>query len=352
MWPGFFGSVDGRLVPSANQLPIDQRKRMDPVLDAVIFEELDDEKKWYDHLIQSIFPVDARYSLLTPFDEAVGVEDAKIYGTHARRNLKTGMFTQRVAQNNFKRVARLMMQDQDVFDYIKEALVVALKCQRKVPLPEGFLTRHKKNSSVKKVDDFSQLKFGNIVKLFFEPFYIDTDDWSMDFKTNGRLAFEDRFGTPGRLTYEIADTLESKSPEFKKLIEMECNQDFLKLLKKYEDPKLFEELQNKRIHFKERIDTIKQTPLIQRCVNCHSSPTSYDVPQISFENRGRLQQQLKKGGYKHGTLANEILHRIGPHANSNEQMPPQGLPTEQQRQDLVKYIKGLTEENARRTILQ
>lgn len=352
MWPGFFGSVDGKLVPSANHVSIDQRKRMDPILDAVIFEELDHELKWYGKLWETIFPSDARYALLTPFDKAVAEDDAKLYGTHARRELKTSMFTQRVAQNNFKRVARLMLEDRDVFDYIKEALVVSLNCKRTVKLPASFIERHKNNSSLNSFDNFSTLDFGAVLKLFFEPFFFDTDDWSMDFKTNGRLAFSDRFGTPGRNSFEFLAVLQTQSQEFKKLKEMNCNEDFLKLLKKYEDPQLFQELQNKRRHHKARIEAIKQAPLIQRCINCHSSPTTYDIPEIAFNDRARLQKQLTKGGYKHGNLASEILHRIGPHANSNEQMPPQGLPTEKQRQDLIVYIKGLMAEDLRRTTLQ
>lgn len=346
MWPGFYGSVDGKLVRSKNELSHDQLKRMDPSLDSIIFNELDSENKWFENFMATVFPFDSRYSILTPFDKDVAAVDARLFGTHARRPLRTVMFTQRIAQHNFKRVTRIMLEDAAVFDYLKEALVSVLHCPRRVQLPFHFIERHKQNSSVQSVDDIFALEFGSLIKLFFEPFYYDTDDWSMDFKTNGRLAFSHRFGTPGRPTYEISNILESKSKAFSQLKEMKCNKEFSDLLKKYEDPQIFEQLQQKRLAFKQRIEAVKQTPLIQRCINCHSSSSGrLDIPQIAFDDKEQLKQQLKRGGYKRGTLASEIFYRIGPHAEFDDQMPPQGLPPEQQRQDLINYINELKAEN-------
>jgi hypothetical protein len=347
MWPGFFGMTDGAPLTSEKQLTHAERERLDPILDAIILNETRHEDEWYTYFWSHIAPQDGRYAFLDPYNKELGAKDAKLYGSHAARDLKTTMFTQRIAQVNFRRVARLMTEDTVTFDYLKEALVGILSCGTR-KFPEEFLKWLHANSSIRKDANLLNLNLGDKIKLLFEPFYYDTDDWSMDFKTNARFAFANRFGTPGIPDKEMSEIIAQKSPSFRSLKGMACNPDFINLLKKYENIQTSVALQNRRSGFKDRIEAIKNTPLMNRCVRCHASPIDFDIPQISFDNATALQQQLHKGGYKRGRLFDEILYRIGVHATSDEQMPPQSQPTAKQREDLIKYLQGLMSERTDR----
>jgi hypothetical protein len=183
------------------------------------------------------------------------------------------------------------------------------------------------------------LNLDDQVRLLFEPFYFNTDDWSMDFKTDGRFAFASRFGTPGRPHYELMLAINSLSPAMAKI---SCRDpEFVKSLDKYNNLQRAIQLQEKRSGYKERLEKLKSAPLINRCISCHSSPSSRDVPQIPFENPSALKERLLETKYKQGTLLAEIIYRTGAHANSDEQMPPRGVPTEKQRDDLISYLKAL-----------
>ncbi len=347
MWPGFFGMTDGGTLKSEKHLTPEELKRLDPALDSVIINEARHEDEWYAYFWNHIASQDGRYAFLDPYVKEIGTQDTRLYGTHASRDLKTVMFTQRIAQVNFRRVARIMTDDTVAFDYLKEAVVGILHCGTRY-FPDEFLSWLHENSSIQKDANLLSLNLGDRIKFLFEPFYYDTDDWSMDFKTNARFAFSNRFGTPGRPEHEFSNSIANKSPAYGSLKGMGCNPDFKQLLKKYENIQTAVELQNRRIGFKDRIEKIKKAPLINRCVRCHASSNGFDIPQISFDNPVALQKELQLGGYKRGRLFEEILYRIGVHATSDEQMPPQSQPTAQQREDLIKYLKELMSERIHR----
>jgi hypothetical protein len=340
MWPGFFGMRDGPLLKSPKNFTDAEKSRLDPTLDEIILDEASHEDEWYNYFWKNIVPQDLRYSILDPYDNEISKKDEKLYGTHARREIKTSMFTQRIAQLNFRRVARLMTEDREVFNFLKEAIVTINHC-RATSLPEEFLNWLQKNSTIDETANFANLNIGDKIKFLFEPFYYDTDDWSMDFKTNGRFSFSSRFGTPGLPESEMAKAFAKKSPEYSALKNMNCNSEFIESLKKYQDLEKASTLQKKRLRFKNRIDAIKKTPLINRCIHCHASPSSFDIPKISFDNLTDLQTQLQQTGYKRGRLYDEILYRVGVHADSDEQMPPQSITTPQQRNDFILQLEEL-----------
>ncbi len=347
MWPGFFGMTDGRTLKSEKHMTSEELKRLDPVLDSIIINEARHEDEWYTYFWNHIASQDGRYVFLDPYVKEIGSQDARLYGTHAARDLKTVMFTQRIAQVNFRRVARLMTEDAVAFDYLKEALVGIMHCGTRY-FPEEFIKWLHQNSSVKKDANLLNLNLGDKIKFLFEPFYYDTDDWSLDFKTNARFAFANRFGTPGIPDHEMSEAIAKKSSAYLSLKGMGCNTEFTKLLKKYENVQTAVAFQNHRSSFKDRIEKIKKTPLINRCVRCHASSNGFEIPQISFDNPVALQQELHQGGYKRGRLFEEIIYRVGVHATSDEQMPPQSQPTAQQREDLINYLKDLMSERVDR----
>ncbi len=343
MWPGFYGMTDGGTLKSEKHMTDDEQERLDPVLDSIILNETRHEEEWYTYFWNHIASQDGRYAFLDPYNKDIGSQDGRLYGSHAARDLKTVMFTQRIAQVNFRRVARIMTEDTLAFDYLKEALMGILHCGTRY-FPNEFLSWLHKNSSIRKDANLLNLNLGDKIKILFEPFYYDTDDWSMDFKTNARFAFSNRFGTPGIPDNEFSESIANKSATYRALKGKGCNTDFIKLLKKYENIQASVALQNHRSGFKDRIEGIKKTPLIKRCVRCHASPSDFEIPQISFDNSIALQQQLHQGGYMRGRLFEEIIYRIGVHATSDEQMPPQAQPTAQQREDLIKYLRELMSE--------
>lgn len=343
MWPGFFGMTDGPPLKSEKHLTQAERERLDPSLDSIIFNETNHEEEWYNFFWSQIAPTDLRYSLLDLFNKDVGTQDAKLYGSHAARDLKTTMFTQRMAQVNFRRVARIMTDDKEVFNYLQEALIGVMRCGTR-HFPETFLNWLRENSSISQEKNLLNLDLGDRMKLLFEPFYYDTDDWSMDFKTNARFAFSNRFGTPGRPDHEFSEVIAKKSKSYAALKMLGCDSKFTKRLEKYQDLAKAQALRNQRIEFKDRIEAIKNTPLINRCIRCHASPNDLVIPQISFDQPSQLKQELLRTGFKRGRLYDEIIHRVGVHAASDEQMPPQGLPTAQQRDDLIQYLKSLINE--------
>ncbi len=348
MWPGFFGMTDGSTLKSEKHLTDTERDRLDPILDTIIINETNHEEEWYTDFWSHIAPLDGRYSQLDPFDEDVSAQDSNLYGTHASRELKTVMFTQRVAQINFRRVARLMTDDKETFDFLKEALVVILHCGTRYFPPE-FLSWLQKHSSLNEGQNLLNLNLGDKIKLIFEPFYYDTDDWSMDFKTNARFAFSNRFGTPGRPEHEMSEVVALKSREYAELKTLSCQPKFVNRLKKYANIQTALAVQSARSRFKERIESVKNAPLINRCIRCHAAPDDLTIPPIPFDDKLALQQELHRGGFKRGRLFEEILYRVGVHATSDEQMPPQTQPTAQQREDLIKYLRELMNESQGRS---
>lgn len=353
LWPGFYGSADSKLLNSSSQLSKSEKERLSDPKDSFILEEIDKEKVSYEFFWKSIQPENERYSLLTPHNPKLGLEDARVYGTHARLEIKNSLFTQRVTQYNFLRVARLMGEDQEFFAFFKDAVFATLKCSP-VILPDSLLQwlyansslprKNHENSQTTKDDSFfNLLELGDRLKLLFEPFYFETDDWSMDFKTDGRFAFSTRFGTPGLPEQEFKKAILLRYPEFSDYEELSClSKDEWEIrLGKYSDISQIQEAQRKREGFKRRIEAVKNTPLIQRCARCHVSPSSSDTPLISFGSELDLQKQLVQKGYPRGSLFDEIVYRIGDQPSSDEQMPPRGIATSELRNELIEYLKEL-----------
>ncbi len=342
-WPGFYGSVSGVFKTKLSKLTDNEADKIHVDKDALLLKEIPYEQKWYSQFMGIIRPNHPRYKVLEPYNKDQALVDAKIYGSHSAADLKTLMYTQRAAQLNFRRVARLMQEDEEVFEYLKEAIVALLNCSSN-KLPTDFAKWLFENSSFKGQGRTRPhvLNMGDQIRLLFEPFYFNTDDWSMDFKTDGRFAFSNRFGTPGRPHIELLLAINSLSPTMAKASSLSCRDpEFVRSLEKYYDLRTAIRLQEKRSGNKEKFEKLKNAPLINRCISCHASPSSRDVPHIPFDNPSELKKLLFEVKYKQGTLLDEIIYRTGAHANSDEQMPPRGIPTQKQRDDMISYLKSL-----------
>ena len=336
MWPGFYGSAGDRTFKSIKYLFPSMQEKMDPVSDAVMLQEIPLEEERYKQF-QELRLKHPRYQFLESYNKDLALEEAKLYGLHAKADLKTLMYTQRVAQINFRRVNRIIKEDTELFAFLKDAVVASLSCSSGV-LPEAFNQWLYENSSLAK-DDFSpdSLNLGDQIKLLFEPFYFDTDDWSMDFKTNAKFAFSNRFGTPGTPDIELFAALGGSD-----LGKIDCRSVKSSLrMKKYNNLDNARKIQQRRWAFKETIDKFKNSSLIQRCIACHVNKTTIDTPEIPFDNSVKLKNALTKVGFKRGTLLDEIMYRTGPHAESADQMPPRGIPTMQQQKELIDYLRSL-----------
>lgn len=339
MWPGFYGSTGEKNLNSFRELMPNMFSKMDPVNDGIMLEEIPLEKERYDRFL-SLRNQSSRYQLLDSFNAEQAASDAKLYGHHAKMELKTLMYTQRVAQINFRRVAKLMNEDKELFSFIKDALFASISCSPGV-LPDVFSEWLFENSSLKNNGaSLKVLELGDRIKLLFEPFYFDTDDWSMDFKTNAKFAFAHRFGTPGIPTREILKVI-SEVAGGSKVPTQDCRtMKRSPAMQKYSDLEIVKKIQQRRQSQKIAIESFKNRPLVQRCIGCHVNATS-GTPEIPFDNSEKLKNALRKVGFKRGTLFDEIIYRTGAHAESADQMPPRGTPTEQQRKELIEYLKSL-----------
>lgn len=175
----------------------------------------------------------------------------------------------------------------------------------------------------------------------FEPFGISTKDWSMDFMTNGLLAFRERFGTPSNTqdTFRAAFRMVSKT-QYKKYT---CAELGLKAEKGIEDlmrSELFKRLQEEKLERELKTNT----SILPRCVKCHQSDDAY-IPQIAFDKPEILKQQLvQKAMYSDRKLIDEVRYRLGNYAKDTERMPLGPPVTQKQRDDVISYLESLLAE--------
>lgn len=187
-------------------------------------------------------------------------------------------------------------------------------------VPEVQLKKNPKNLS-------------EILDILFTPFGIDTSDWSMDFQTAGKFSMRKngRFTTPGSssVTYLLKQQYKKEHPEG-----INCDEQAKKALEEISVFNL-KDLENIKNKF-----AVTPQPLINQCATCHS--TFLTAPYIPFNDELALKSALQESGFTRGTLLDEILFRIGPHATSIERMPANGyLPKESEVEILKKYLLEL-----------
>ncbi|MBY0384887.1 hypothetical protein K2X05_06985, partial [bacterium] len=188
----------------------------------------------------------------------------------------------------------------------------------------------------KAIEFYPNANFTDLVNMAIETFHVNTEDWSMDFKTGGRFAAFERFGLTNDPRPPLRAALErvfSTDPDFKNI---SCKEAEQKSLENFSDLK---KIQNFRSSM--QMDRPPARPLIQRCISCHVEDSGFVIPAIPFDSPEKLKNSLQRVGYKRGTLLQEIEYRTGAHAGVEDQMPPRGVASETQRKELIQYLKSL-----------
>ncbi len=326
IWPGAYSS----LAVGGHELFNPKSPKHDPVMthDAKI------ENEMYQLFLDDVAPSHPRYNLLKPMQlSRQGVYFPAIGTPKGAPNKFTTVFTDHLLNLNVLRIARLAKETKISKDYNK-VFYALTKCGR-LYLPNKIFNWHKRTIHQELEEKISTKQFAKAIELIFHPYGISTQDWSMDFGTGGRFAFNHRFGGPQFFKRTLKKALKFTMPEFKEktcveLKEEILNQDFTK---------------TQPLRAQRELDLLESknpdSSLISRCVSCHTS-YSFGAPHIPFDNESELSRALSKTGYPRGSLKSEIFYRIGTHAQFFERMPADGyLPTTDEINSLKDYLSNL-----------
>jgi hypothetical protein len=352
-WLGFYGSIDDSTSLMKSSF---LRKNIHDDERDLIVRELESEDAWYADFWSQIQPTHERYSLLAPV-ERVQQREATINGD----------LTNRLAALNYRRAARLMTENKDVFEFVKWTLWANSRCgdafyvsdevyewlKQTTPSPEvtdGLLayTPHVACNPLEGVcksqsqpqDQPLRLRNSHAINLLFEPFLVSTEDWSMDFKTQGRFAAFERFGLTNDPRPVIKKAFERYFFRDHDFSSLSCEELKEKSMENFGSLEKVMAFRNQRQQ--QAPPAATQKPLIQRCISCHVDEAGLGgIPEIPFDNPERLKNLLHQGAYKRGTLLSEILYRTGAHAEQIDQMPPRGIPSSEQREGLIRYLQSL-----------
>lgn len=361
VWSGFYGSLDDNTELFKNGF--EREPGFDPILDQVLVQEITSEAQWLLNFRALIQPTDARYSLLS-------TSTINEYGT--RESTLNGDLTNRLAVLNFKRVARLIRtQPKEIYEFAKWAVWAHASCSMTLYMKEDVFewlyaqapnkdnARRKGRSSVsapypcrKRIEginidvdctppDYKDADSTDVINALFESVGVSTEDWSMDFKTDGaRFAAFERFGVTNDPRPPWIEAIKHELNKDPELANADCAQAKKESIKRFSN---LAEVQAKVAALRAQHPTPSAAPLISRCISCHSNTliSRDDAPSIPFDEPRQLKSYLNKEGYKRGSLLNEIRYRIGPHATEDEQMPKGGVPTSQQKEEFLKYLEGL-----------
>lgn len=293
------------------------------------------ENEMYEKFLNEVAPLHERYKDLKPMEKSdrFGTYFPATF-TQSKINRMTTNLTEALARLNISRILRLM-EESPHFEAYKEAVYGGLGCGE-IFLDMEISDWHKEQSSLnpKRHPNIKQFKTHEMIEFFFEPYNVDTSDWSMDFGTGGKFAFSSRFGTPTNFRFPFNKAFKKKFG----LEEKSC--DELKEIA----------LQKTRFYWeKEKASVASNKPLrknlIQRCAGCHSNYGAFGAPYIPFNDESKLKEKLNnKELYPNGLLLDEIKHRMGALATFDERMPADGyLPKQEELNELLDYLESLIE---------
>ncbi len=180
------------------------------------------------------------------------------------------------------------------------------------------------------------------LEILLQPLGIQTDDLSMDFRTNGRFSFDDRFTSPHSASThlrEAAMIVFAGEPA----VQLDCKQ-----LKEAAEKSLLEfesrgELDRILSQTQNAIYAPPTRRLVSRCIACHVNYEDGVAPSIPFDDFSRLKLLLSENKFPRGTLFQEILYRTSDHAPLRDQMPPAGQVDRRLRDEFITSIEALLE---------
>lgn len=355
-WPGAYASVDGVLKPVlkpdyeayiSGDKPLSSTLRSFLPQDQILIEEQSLEQKNLQKFFSEIKPQHSRYKFLAEFS--------------VRKPLS---LTKMTVILNMRRVARLIKEElgslfQDykyvvlgLGDYVSPLSSKQLQFAcGDLYLPKSVyadyvsrglrLRSHPEKKYIRPQNTY-RWSFGLAAgfDILFLPLGIQTDDWSMDFRTEGRFAAEDRFTSPHDSRAHFRDAMEIVY-QGDSALKMNCKELQLASEQSVDDLKNRGELDRALdSHLQLKLQSAR--PLVQRCIGCHVQyEDGGQAPSIPFDNLDQLEPLLRQNKYKRGTLFDEILFRTSDHAPLREQMPPAGFTDRQQRDEFIERLRKL-----------
>jgi hypothetical protein len=179
------------------------------------------------------------------------------------------------------------------------------------------------------------------IDILLMPLGIQTDDLSMDFHTDGRFSFQDRFTSPhdsAEHFREAAMLVYADDPS----ITMKCEELETAAEKSLSEFESKGGLDKALLRSEEDIEKKIGRPLIQRCISCHVNyEDGGQAPMIPFDDFSKLKPLLSGKKYLRGNLFDEILFRTSDHAPLNQLMPPAGRVDRRLRDDFINSIEEL-----------
>lgn len=195
---------------------------------------------------------------------------------------------------------------------------------------------------------YFQLDLGAALDILLMPTGVLTEDWSMDFKTNGRFSFgsSGRFASPNDAKSDYISSFYEAMSSSSEIQFMSCEELQSKSEERFLQLEKSGRLEALLSRSEELWQQRRKRPLMDRCVACHVNfEDGLDAPMIPFDNPIRLSKELSKAGYKRGTLLDEIRYRLSDHVPSHLQMPPAGVRSVEERARFIKEMTQLMNEN-------
>jgi hypothetical protein len=357
-WPGAYASLDSEIRPLLYEryqaYLSGQRQRLPRPMerflpqDLFLAEEQGQEQSQLERFESLVKEGHPRYQHLGPFNVRSPLNLTKATTTY-----------------NMRRLARLAREElgEELFSVYKYALLGLGDAQgmvnsRRLPFACGQLylpdtikqthieqalqTRHYEPNLYIKPERAMRWKVDLAAGLdiLLAPLGIDTTDWSMDFRTQGRFSFRNRYTSPHHSPTHWRDAMEIVY-DADPALQLNCQQ-----LSEHSEQALAEYYRQRDsteiLNGRPMQSSSPSQPLIRRCISCHVEyMDGGQAPYIPFDNFDGLKPLLNQGQYARGTLFDEILYRTSDHAPLEEQMPPSGQVPNQARDQFIQSLMEL-----------
>ncbi len=360
IWPGAYGSISGNIKLSTYHKHLKRLRDADPL----VLKNASLEEEELHNFFENVYENHSRYKLLNKeeFEPRQTVIFTEIQNTLAQ-----------------KRVARIITQDlENIYKQISSTLAAGVRCKELmvsesaykwlknnwgneefkpepdkyvssayVPAPDIFNDRISdqrenyvvaENNILEDEKKFSRVNISELLHHVFEPLGISTSDWSLDFKTNGELAFRQRFGSPSNVQKMIRNAMKESFRE-EGLLKLNCEELAEKSVKQFDDfmkSETFFKLLN------DKDEKVKnKAPLMNRCIKCHESGDIF-IPYIPFSNEEDLAKYLKEPSEITGRkLIEDIKYRLGDFVREEDRMPLGPIGSKEERSKLLEYLESL-----------
>ena len=317
IWPGAVGSLDGfESTPERYRarftLPDDQPLKADALAE-----------KSYLKRFFAVAKTHPRYKHLGAFDLRGPTVLSDLLTTH-----------------NFARIARLMKAEGAIVERFPSLWFRLAVCDAgyKRNGPIRLLSPMRAQFQKNRDNDPDQADFSEFLTRLYESFGVDTADWSLDFRTGGRLAFGNRFDSPN---VALLTFMQAVRNEFGNVSwSYECTSEVIRS----SDAELASKLGDVKVKAEMKSPDQNQgdfkAAAIRSCMRCHDTFSAI-APGIPFDDETALKQALKKRAKSGQVLVDDILSRTRDLAPIETQMPPGRKLDPDSARALRVYIRSL-----------